>query len=165
MKRLVLLSLVMLFLAPGSMAAQTRKEEKAAREAAREQQVCDLVESGTFAISFDRANPARGMSRTLSPDYEMKFENNRVTTYLPYFGRAYTAPMDPTKLAIELTDQEVSVEKEKDPKKGYSLTFSAKTQTNENITFYLKITYSGMVTLSINSSARESISYLGDLKM
>lgn len=165
MKRLVLLSLVMLFLAPGSISAQTRKEEKAARKAALEQQVCNLVESGTFAISFDRANPARGMSRTLSPDYEMKFENNRVTTYLPYFGRAHTAPMDPTKLAIELSDQEVVIKKEKDPKKGYSLTFSATTQTNENITFYLKITYSGMVSLSINSSTREPISYLGNLKI
>ena len=165
MKRLVFLSLIMFFLIPGSMTAQTRKEEKAARKAAQEQQVCDLVESGSYAISFDRANPARGMSRTLSPDYEMKFENNRITTYLPYFGRAHTAPMDPTKLAIELTDQEIEVTTEKDPKKGYSLTFSAKTQTNENITFYLKITYSGMATLSINSSTREPISYLGNLKM
>jgi hypothetical protein len=43
----------------GSISAQTRKEEKAARKAALEQQVCNLVESGTFAISFDRANPAR----------------------------------------------------------------------------------------------------------
>ena len=165
MKRLVILSLVMLFLAPGSTTAQTRKEEKAARKAAVEQQVCDLVDSGTFALSFDRANPARGMSRTLSPDYEMKFDNNRVTTYLPYFGRAQTAPMDPTKLAIELKDQEVEAKTEKDPKKGYSITFSAKTQTNENITFYLKITYSGMATLSINSSTRDPISYLGNLKM
>ena len=165
MKRLVFLSLIMFFLIPGSMTAQTRKEEKAARKAAQEQQVCDLVESGSYAISFDRANPARGMSRTLSPDYEMKFENNRVTTYLPYFGTAHTAPMDPTKLAIELTDQEIDVKTEKDPKKGYSVTFSAKTQTNENITFYLKITYSGMATLSINSSTREPISFLGNLNM
>ncbi|MFA5301367.1 MAG: DUF4251 domain-containing protein [Bacteroidales bacterium] len=165
MKRLVILSLVLLFFASESMEAQTRKEEKAARKAAQEQQVCDLVDSGSFAISFDRANPTRGMSRTLSPDYEMKFENNRVTTYLPYFGTAHTAPMDPTKLAIELTDQEIDVKTEKDPKKGYSVTFSAKTQTNENITFYLKITYSGMATLSINSSTREPISYLGNLKM
>ncbi len=165
MKRLVILSLVMVFLAPGSMTAQTRKEEKAARKAAVEQHVCDLVDSGTFSISFDRANPARGMSRILSPEYEMKFEDNRVTAYLPYFGRAHTAPMDPTKLAIELTDQEVDVKAKKDPKKGYSLTFSTKTQTNENITFYLKITYSGMATLSINSSTREPISYLGNLKM
>lgn len=165
MKRLVFLSLVMLFLVPGNLAAQTHKEEKAARKAALEEQVCNLVESGTFVVSFDRANPARGMSRTLSPDYEMKFDNNRVSTYLPYFGRSYTAPMDPTKLAIELIDQEVDVKTEKDTKKGYSLTFSAKTQTNENITFYLKITYSGMATLSINSSTREPLSFLGNLNM
>ena len=84
---------------------------------------------------------------------------NLVFLPLRFIGLALSQPLRAFEEALD------KIKTEKDPKKGYSLTFSAKTQTNENITFYLKITFSGMVTLSINSSTREPISYLGDLKM
>jgi len=95
----------------------------------------------------------------------MRFDSTRVSAYLPYFGRSYNAPADPRKLAIELENTEVQTQTSFNERKGYSIVFTSKTETNENITFYLKITLSGMSTLSINSSTRQGITYLGNLKM
>ncbi len=68
------------------------QKSEATLEAALEEQVCNLVKRGTFVVSFDRANPVRGMSRTLSPDYqEMKFDNKRVSITAP-ISVVHTAP-------------------------------------------------------------------------
>ncbi|HNR27533.1 MAG TPA: DUF4251 domain-containing protein [Bacteroidales bacterium] len=155
MKNFFLFSFFVLCLLPFSAYSQSEKEE----------QVKAIVESGSFVIRFDRVNPATGRSITLSPFYEMSYDSTRVSCYLPYFGRSYTAPMDPRKLAIELTDKEVEPEISFNPRRGYTLVFTARTETNELITFYLRISLSGMTTLSINSSSRQSITYLGDLIM
>ncbi|HOG24581.1 MAG TPA: DUF4251 domain-containing protein [Bacteroidales bacterium] len=155
MKTSLILSLCLLLLLPGTTYGQDKKEE----------QVKSIVESGQFVILFDRANPATGRSVMLSPYYEMRFDSTRVSAYLPYFGRSHTAPADPRKLAIELENAEVQTQTSFNERKGYTIVFTSKTETNENITFYLKITLSGMATLSINSSTRQSITYLGNLKM
>ncbi len=155
MKTSSLLSLCLLFLLPGTIYGQKEKEE----------QVKAIVESSRFVILFDRANPSIGRSVMLSPLYEMRFDSTCVSVYLPYFGRSYTAPADPRKLAIELEDTEIQAQTSFNERKGYTIVFSSKTETNELITFYLKITLSGMSTLSINSSFRQSITYLGNLKM
>ncbi|HHV03895.1 MAG: DUF4251 domain-containing protein [Bacteroidales bacterium] len=165
MKKIIFILLCIPILMPAGAYSQSQREARAARKAALEEQVRTLVEGGTFEISFDRANPARGKSIILSPVYEMKFQNNRVSTYLPYFGRFYTAPADPTKLAIELVDREVETAIKKDRRKSYSIIFSTNITANETITFYLRISASGTASLSINSSSRAIISYLGNLKM
>ena len=77
----------------------------------------------------------------------------------------FILPANPAKLAIELNETVVETETVKDRKKGYTIIFSARTETNENITFYLRISASGMASLSINSSSRTAITYLGYLKM
>lgn len=165
MKKFIVISLCMLIFMPFGAFGQSQQEARDAKKVAVEEQVRMLIESGTFEISFDRANPVRGRSVILSPVYEMKFNNNCVSTYLPYFGRSYTAPSNPAKLAIELNETVVETETVKDRKKGYTIIFSARTETNENITFYLRISASGMANLSINSSSRTAITYLGYLKM
>ncbi|MDD3638919.1 MAG: DUF4251 domain-containing protein [Bacteroidales bacterium] len=165
MKKILILSFCMLFLVSAGAHGQSRREEKAARKAAVGEQVKTLIGSGSFLIVFDRANPTGGRSVMLSPAYEMKFDSNRVSAYLPYFGRSYSPPANPARLAFELADRQVEPEISFDPRKGYTILFTATTESAETIKCYLKISLSGTASLSINSNFRSSISYLGNLKM
>ncbi len=97
-----LIGVVLLCLMAVPVSAQSRKAERAARRDSLENVVREIVESGTFTIEIDRSNPMRGASRNLFPSYEMKIEGDKVTTYLPYFGRSYTAPADPRNLGFRI---------------------------------------------------------------
>ena len=164
MKKFIVISLCMLIFIPFGASGQSQQEARDAKKVAVEEQVRMLVESGTFEISFDRANPVRGRSVILSPVYEMKFNNNCVSTYLPYFGRSYTAPANPAKLAIELNETVVETETVKTAKKDIP-SFFRKNRNQRKHYLYLRISASGMASLSINSSSRTAITYLGFLKM
>ena len=45
----------------------------------------------------------------LSPYYYLKVSKDTVVAYLPYFGRAYTAPADPTEGGIKFTSTKMCI--------------------------------------------------------
>jgi len=152
-------------LIPSAINPLTAQNDKTAKKTAHEQAVRTLMESGLFIISVDRVNPSRGSSRLLLPYYQMKFEGNKITTYLPYFGRFYTAPIDASKLAIELNNNEITIVKREKPKKGFLWSFKVTTSENESLSFDVEVTYSGYASINVNSSSRESLSYSGELQL
>ncbi len=158
-----LFTAVILCLTVATAFAQTRKEERAAKRDSMENVVREIVESGTFTIEIDRANPMRGASRNLFPSYEMKIEGDKVTTYLPYFGRSYTAPADPRNLGIELKDYQTIIKQKTNNKKDNIFSFEAKTAGNETCNFTVTVSAGGSVAISLISSNRQAITYSGQI--
>jgi hypothetical protein len=47
--------------------------------------------------------PTRGGLKQLTPGYFLKINDDTLKTYLPYVGRAYTAPINPSDAGFDFT--------------------------------------------------------------
>src|SRR4030081_3269854 len=68
--------------------AQDPKKEK---EAKKEAYIKKLIDSQNFVFKAQTVLPLGGRSRQLTTDYDVKVTKGTVVSYLPYFGRAYSA--------------------------------------------------------------------------
>lgn len=140
---------------------KSRKEKKAEKEAALIEQTKNLVESKNFVFVPRTANPMGGRSVTLTTDFELTLTNDSVNSYLPYYGRAYSAAYGgESPMNFNLPTIDYSSEK---TKKGYEVKFSVK-NANDRINLTFQIMETGSTTLQVNSTNRQGISYFGVLE-
>ena len=57
-----------------------------------------MINDHSFIFVAERMDPLRGRSRILTSSYDVRVNNDSLVSYLPYFGRAYSAPIDPTNI-------------------------------------------------------------------
>lgn len=95
----------------------------------------------------------------LTPGYDIKISPDSVTAYLPFFGRAYTAPMDPGKGGIKFTSTNFTY-KITLRKKNYEVTITPKDVGDIN-SLFLSITPSGYAYAQVISINRSPIAYNG----
>ncbi len=96
----------------------------------------------------------------LSPGYVVKVMNDSLVVDLPFFGRAFQAPMDPTKGSIKLTTTNFTIKQSKGRKGNIDVTIYPQ-NSNEIQQMYLTISESGYATLSVISYQREQIGFYG----
>jgi hypothetical protein len=131
------------------------KEEKAAKEAALRK----AIENREFVVDVDRMLPMSGRSQTLTSPYSLEIKGDRVKSYLPYYGRAYSVPYgggDGLNFEAEITGYKSS-----SGAKGQSIVeFEAK--TNEGLHgFRLEIYPNGSTSINVTSVNRQAISFHG----
>src|SRR4029079_8253667 len=83
--------------------AQNSKKEKAARQ---EQEIKNLIDSQKYVLKAQMVYPLGGRSRNLTSDYDLRVTKESVVSYLPYFGRAYSATPGSSSGGIEFTSKE-----------------------------------------------------------
>lgn len=62
-----------------------------------------LINAKHYTIVATTAMPLSGNVRQLTSYYSLKVSGDSVICDLPYFGRAYTAPLDPSEAGIQFT--------------------------------------------------------------
>ena len=62
--------------------------------------VSNLINSKNFTFIAERVNPFRGTSRNLTSLYDVEIKRDTLVCFLPFFGRAYQAPLDPSNGGI-----------------------------------------------------------------
>jgi hypothetical protein len=140
---------------PITKAQQTRKEKRADKEA----QMKTVLDSRNFTFTAQQANPMRGGSINLTSDYDFKVVSDSLIAYLPYFGRAYVAPMDPTDGGIRFTSTKFSyVSNFK--KSGFEILMKP-TDTKDVRQMVLNVSLDGYATLSVISQNRDPITFYG----
>ncbi|WP_347841029.1 DUF4251 domain-containing protein [uncultured Draconibacterium sp.] len=139
----------------------SRKERKAEREAKLTEQTKKLIEDKAWQFNASQMLPSSGKSRSLTTSYNVVLKDNEVDSYLPYFGRAYSADYGSTEspMIFKAPIEDYSVEDGK--KGGYVVKFSAKNK-NDRVTYTFQIGSTGSASLSVNSTNRQHISYHGD---
>jgi hypothetical protein len=65
-----------------------------------------LVDNKTFVFSAQSANPMRARTVHLSPGHTIKISPDTVIADLPYYGRAHSAPMNPSDTGIKFTSSD-----------------------------------------------------------
>ena len=141
----------------------------------QEQKIRHFVESKSFVFNATNANPMRtnilnilpngSQLRNLTPGYTLTVMDDSISAYLPYYGRAYTAP-NPTSTdnGIKVNTKKFSYTYKQNKKGIYIVTINPE---NDRVTssFILNIGLNGYATLQVQSVNRDAISFYGDIQL
>ncbi len=159
MKKIILFVLILLSIA-GSSTGQEKKSKKELKEE-QAAKIEKIIEAQDYKFVAQRVFPMSGKPINLTSEYDLQVSNDTtVTAYLPYFGRAYTAPMDPTESGIKFKSKDFDYKIENDKKGGWIISITTK-DTKQRVDMVLSVTTSGSAMLSVNDETRQSISFNG----
>ena len=158
MKKYAFLTLIGLFISAfallplGSMAQE--------KDSTKTTDVSALVNSRHYIFKAQTATPLSGRLRQLTSEYDLQVSTDKIVAYLPYFGRAYTAPMDPSKGGIQFTSKDFDYAATEKKKGSWSVSIKTKDLQDEQ-QLQLNIFSNGTASLQVNSNNRQGISFNG----
>nr|WP_320058318.1 DUF4251 domain-containing protein [uncultured Bacteroides sp.] len=155
----ILMLLVLLGTGTQWSIAQNKKEKKAEKE----QAVRENIESKNYSIDVDIALPRRGTNIHLTSSYSLEVKNDSVSSWLPYYGRAYSIPYgggDGLTFKAPIENYKLTYNKKGTAK----IEFTARTK-EDLYEFNIAIFTSGSSSISVNMHNRDSIDFSGELNM
>jgi hypothetical protein len=144
----------------GFVFGQNKQPSKADIKAAK---VESLVQSGLYEIIVNQVHPISGQVRHLTSHYSARFSGDSAYVYLPYFGRAYSAPYGGDG-GINLTTIMDSYKVVSKKGKSFSIDFTAK-GANDIYRFSIEVWANARASIHVTCNNRQAISYLGELKL
>lgn len=95
-------------------------------------------------------------------NYDVRITPDSVIAYLPYYGRAFSAPIGRDDNGFKFTSTKFSFENIVRKKGGWQITINPK-DTKEGVRMNFTISTNGYATLSVSSNNKQSITYNGYL--
>jgi hypothetical protein len=120
--------------------------------------VKNMVEAKNFVFKAQFMNPQAGRSVNLTSDYDVSVSTAKVVSYLPYFGRAYSVPIN-SDGGIKFTSTEYDYTT-KQKKNRWEVRIKPK-DVSEVQDLFLTIFDNGRASLRVNSTNRQNISFDG----
>lgn len=127
-----------------------------------ENDVKNIIDSSQFTFVAERMNPLRGASRILTSYYDVEVKKDSLSSFLPFFGRSFQAPMDPSKSPLEFH--------------SYNFTYKVQQKNNDQWQVFINpndrqeiqqllftIFNNGTATLNLVSTNRDAISFYGHI--
>lgn len=152
----VTLAGLMLMAVPFDMQAQSKKKATAEKTA----EVKGMVDAQEYVFKAQTVIPMSGRTRQITSDYDLKVTKEEVVAYLPYFGRAYSAPIDPSKGGIQFTSKDFEYTATPRKKGGWEVLIRPKDARDvQQLT--LTISENGYGSLQVISTNRQPISFSG----
>lgn len=123
----------------------------------------NMIDSRHFIFVAETVNPVRGRFRNLTSRYDVTLSSDSLISYLPYFGRAYTAPIDPSQGGIQFTSTDFSYEVTHDKSDKWDVVIKPKDRQDvQQLNF--AIFENGTASLNVTSNSRDPISFNGHLQ-
>ncbi|MDB5192796.1 MAG: hypothetical protein JWQ96_2359 [Segetibacter sp.] len=138
------------------------QESKSEREKAKVDLVKKLVNERNFVFKASTANPQTGGVVQLTSSYGVTIAGDSVISSLPYFGRAYSAPIDPSRGGIEFTSTNYELTIIPGKRGGWEITIEPK-DTREVRQMFLSVSQAGYASLRVISNNRQAISFSGEV--
>ncbi len=135
--------------------AQNSGNEKQTKETV----IKNLIESKNYVFTAKYVQPLSGPIRHLTSEYDMKVIDDSIVTYLPYFGRAYSAPVNLSQGGIQFTSTDFNYTIESKRKEWIIVIKPRESIDVRELT--LRVFKNGSASLLVNSNNRQSISYNG----
>ena len=121
------------------------------------------IESSNYTFSPQTALPVGGKSINLNYSYSLKVSKDTISAYLPYFGRAYSAPMSPDDSGIKFTSTNFDYTVSGKNKGMWNVTIRTK-DTPRKFNLILRIGDTGYATLTVNENNRQPVSFYGKIE-
>lgn len=125
--------------------------------------VKNMIDSSRFIFIAERMNPLRGRTRYLTSSYDVTVRKDTVASFLPFFGRAYQAPMDPSKGGIQFTSTRFSYDVQQKKDNEWDVMIVPKDYPDVQ-QLHFNIFENGTATLNVVSTNRDAISFYGHLE-
>lgn len=125
--------------------------------------ISNMINARNFTFIAERVNPFRGMSRNLTSLYDVKINRDTLDSFLPYFGRAYRAPIDPSKGGIMFKSLNFSYSVTDKSKDEWQIYIEPKDNSDVQMLIF-QIFGNGKATLNIQNTHRDPISFYGHLQ-
>lgn len=119
-----------------------------------------VIAAKEYVFQAQTATPMSGRVLQLTYGYELKVMKDTVVAYLPYFGRAYAAPTDPTKGGIQFTAAQFTYNVQERKKGGWDISI-VPSDGGDVRQLTLSVSKSGYSTLQVLSNNRQPISFYG----
>ncbi|MBB4037827.1 hypothetical protein GGR21_003748 [Dysgonomonas hofstadii] len=151
---IIVLGLSLLFFSCKSTDSVTKAEQKAL--------ITQKIEGMNYKFVPRTANPSRGNSINLNYSYYLKVNKDTVSAYLPYFGRAYSAPYGGDGgINILSTDFEYTIKEKKTGEWDISINIKDDQKRYE---LNLSAGDTGYGSLSVRDNNRSPISFYGSIE-
>ncbi len=120
-----------------------------------------MITARNYVFKAETVLPASPtINRQLTSDYDVKVSPDTVISFLPYFGRAFNAPMDPTKGGIQFTSTKFEYTQTARKKGGWDIAIKPQdTQDARLLSF--SISENGYASLQVISNNRQPITFNG----
>lgn len=119
-----------------------------------------LIDAQEYTFNVTSATTQGGRTIQLTSEYDLIVSKDSITSFLPFFGRAFMAPYNPTDGGIKFLSKDFTYDKSVKKKSGWSIFIEPKDVDTVN-SLRLNISENGYGTLSIISNQRASISFYG----
>lgn len=122
------------------------------------------VNDGDFTFKATYAYPTGFKAMYLSPYYDVKVSPDTVRAYLPYYGRAYTAPMNPSDGGIKFTSTDFDYRVVPGKRAGNWQVDIRIKDTGREIWLNFDIWENGTARLNVTDTNRQPISFQGNIE-
>ena len=119
-----------------------------------------LVESKRFAFKVQTIMPLSGNVRQSLNEYDIQLYGDSLISQLPYFGRAFTAPMPGERGGFYFTSTDFDYAVKARKKEGWDIILQPK-DVKDVSEYSLSISEKGYANLRVTSNNRQPISYSG----
>jgi hypothetical protein len=119
-----------------------------------------LIDSGNYVFHAQSAISMSGRVRQLETDYTVTITKGKITADLPYFGEAYSAPMDPTESGIQMTSTAFDYSVKPRKKDGWNVMIKPKDDKQVQ-QIALTISSEGYIGAQVMSRNRQPITFNG----
>jgi hypothetical protein len=126
------------------------------------QQVQNAVQAKEFVFKAQTVMPMSGASRQLTTEYEVKLLGDSIVSYLPYFGRAYTASYGSQDGGINFTSTKFDYKAKAGKKGAWDVTVKPK-DAKEIQEMNFTIAENGSASLRVTSTNKQPISFHGHI--
>jgi hypothetical protein len=149
-----------LFLIIGLSVLKTSVAQKAGKDDQKKADVQNLVQSKHFVFVAQSALPQSGRLINLTSICDLKVKGDTLVSDLPFFGRAYVAPIDPTDAGIQFSSTNYTYSKKDRTNGGWDILIEPKNAQDVR-QMSLKISELGYASLQVTSNNRQAMSYNG----
>jgi len=119
-----------------------------------------LVEGRQFIFHAQTALPSTGSSRQLTSEYDLKVLKDSLISYLPYFGRAYSAGYGATDGGLNFTSTKFDYKASRRKKGGWDISIKP-SDVRDFREYSLSVSDNGYGTLRALTNNRQPISFSG----
>ena len=127
------------------------------------QDVAKMINEHSFIFEAEKMNPMRGRTRILTSSYDVRVNNDSLISFLPYFGRSYSAPMDPSKVITQFTSTDFTYDVKQLKEDQWRVTLQPRDRSSIQELSFL-IFENGSATLQMVLTTSDAISFMGNLK-
>lgn len=126
----------------------------------KEKAVKDMLDSRQYIFVAQSVNPLGARFQQLTSEYDVRVLGDSVISFLPYFGRAYSPPADPSRAGIQFTSTNFEYRQQARRRGGWNITILPK-DAGDVRQMHLTVSESGNATLQVVSNNRQPISFNG----